>query len=242
MTPRLSVIACPSLRPELETLAESCNGEISFQHLEMALHERSAEALRGALQNAIDITTDCDAIAIGYGLCNRGVVGVFARDIPLVLPRAHDCIGLLLGSSKRYIEALESEPRTYFQSAGWLRAARDERQAEFTFGPNSNVRFERLAARYGEEAATYLMGELEGFTKHYKRLAYIATGVPASTMAEAEARNIAAARGLQYHRLEGDTGWLRRLLEGVWSSREFLVVRRGRSVGLASGDRLIEEE
>lgn len=237
---QLSVIACPALRPELEALAAGCRTEIAFQHLEMALHERSAEALRDAIQNAIDGTTECDAVAVAYGLCNRGVVGVTARKIPLIIPRAHDCIGILLGSSKRYLAELKNAPGTYFESAGWLRGARDERQAEFTFGPNSNASFERLAARYGEEAATYLLAEFESFTRHYKRLAYIATPIAASPVFEAQARDIARQRGLQYRRIEADAGWLRRLLEGVWSAKEFLVVEPGQSVVLAGDDRLIE--
>jgi hypothetical protein len=207
----------------------------------MALHNTSSEALRQSLQSAIDASTACDAIAIGYGLCNRGVVGVMARDIPLVLPRAHDCIGMLLGSNERYIDALDDEPGTYFQSAGWIRAAREVGQEDFTFGPNSNVCFEQLAARYGEDAATYLMQELDGFTKHYKRLAYVATGVSASAQAEAEARAIAKKSGWQYQHLDGDSGWLRHLLDGEWSETDFLVVRPGHSVGLACDDRLIEE-
>ena len=237
---KLSVIACPSLRPELESLTDGCSNEIAFQHLEMALHERSAAALHDALQAAIDQTTDCDAIAIAYGLCNRGVVGVRARNIPLVIPRAHDCIGILLGSSRRYLDVLEEEPGTFFQSAGWLNATRDERQAEFHFGPNSNTSFALLAARYGDEAAQYLIEQLEGLTGHYKHLAYIATPVGASPMYEAQARAVAEARGLQYRRLDGDTGWLRRLLDGTWSSREFLVVQPGQHIVLTSGDTLIE--
>jgi hypothetical protein len=206
----------------------------------MALHDRNADALRQSLQTSIDATRNCDAIAIGYGLCNRGVVGLYARDIPLVLPRALDCIGLLLGSNTRYINSLEDEPGTYFQSAGWLAAGSEEGQVQFTFGPNSNVSFDLLAARYGTDAATYLMQELEGFTKHYKRLTYIVTDIAESTEREHEARQIAARRGLEYHRLEGDTGRLRRLLDGIWCETEFLIVRPGHSVVLGDDNRLME--
>jgi hypothetical protein len=236
----LCVIACPSLRPELELVAEKTGADVSCRYLEMALHNRSTGALHDALQNAIDTTSSCDAIAIGYGLCNRGIVGIAARDIPLVIPRAHDCIGLLLGST-RYLEELDREPGTYFQSAGWLQAARDAGdQGELTFGPNSNANFERLAARYGDEAARYLVEELETFLMHYKRLAYVATPLAETAALAAEARSIAAAQGLQYHTLQGDTGWLQRVLTGPWPDEEFLIVRPGQRVGLANDDRLIE--
>ena len=147
---RLTVIACSSLRPELEMLAAEAKTAVTFRHLEMGLHERSASALHDALQGEIDEAADCDAVAIGYGLCNRGIVGLTARRLPVVVPRAHDCIGMLLGGSQRYLAQLETQPGTYFESAGWLehsQAGGDVRQPNFTFGPNSNVTRERLIDR-----------------------------------------------------------------------------------------------
>jgi len=240
---RLAVIACPSLKPELAMLAGECANEIGLSTLEMALHQRSAPALNKALQQAIDDTGSADAILIAYGLCNRGVVGLVARAVPVVIPRAYDCIGILLGSGQRYRDELAAEPGTYFQSAGWLEhAAPDARQPDFTFGPNSNVTRERLVERYGEDNADYLLEQFEGFTKHYERLAYIATAVPQAGLWQREAEALATKRTWRFERLEGDLGWLRRLLSGEWNEREFLVVRPGERVVLAGGDRLISAE
>jgi hypothetical protein len=237
---RLHVIACPSLKPELEMLARECGNEISFRHPEMSLHQRSAAALNAALQSSIDDAGEVDAVAVAYGLCNRGVVGLTARTRKLVLPRAHDCIGMLLGSGRRYLDQLEAQPGTYFQSAGWLEHAQpDARQPDFTFGPTSNVTRERLVERYGEENADYLLGEFEGFTKHYDRLAYIATPMAETARWQGEAEALAKARGWTFERLEGDTGWLKRLLEGDWAEDEFLVVRPGERVALATDERLL---
>lgn len=230
----LNIIACPSLRPELDRLAAG----IAADYLAMSLHERSAEALHAALQEAVDAARDCDAVAIGYGLCNRGIIGLEARTVPLAIPRAHDCVGLLLGSSQRYLAELDREPGTFFQNAGFL-TARREGQDDLTFGPSSNASFERLAARYGEEAARYLIEEIEGFTKHYTRLAYIATPVDEAAVFEDEARALAASKGLAYQRLDGDSGWLARLVAGDWSNEEFLVVQPGQRVVLG-GEGLIE--
>jgi hypothetical protein len=241
---RLTVIACSSLRPELEMLAAEAKTAITFRHLEMGLHQRSAVALRDALQSAID-DADGDAIAIGYGLCNRGIVGLKARRMPVVIPRAHDCVGMLLGSSRGYLAQLEAQPGTYFQSAGWLEnapAKGDVRQPDFTFGPNSNVTRERLVERYGEEDADYLLGQFDGFTRHYERLAYIATPAPASARWEAAAKEIAADRNWKFERLAGDLGWLRRLLNGEWNEREFLTLRPGERVVSRFDELLIDAE
>jgi len=237
--PRLAVIACSSLRPELEMLAAESTAKVHY--LEMGLHQRSPEALRRALQKAIDTETDCDAVALGYGLCNRGVVGLVARDVPVVVPRAHDCIAMLLGT-ERYLLELEAAPGTYFQSAGWLEQQADVRQPEFTFGPNSNVTRERLVLRYGEDNADYLLQQFEAFTQHYERLAYIATEAPSSTRREAEAKDIAARRDWTFERLPGDSGWLRRLLRGEWNGREFLTLKPGERVALTYNDGLIRAE
>jgi len=239
MNRRLHIIACPSLRSDLLQLAAEVESQIAFRHLENGLHERPAHEMRQALQTAIDQTTDCDAVVVAYGLCSRSVVGVTARDIPVVVPRAHDCIGLMLGSTQRYLGEIASNPGTYFQSAGWLQAVRGGAQPRFTFGPNSNVTREKLAEQYGEEAADYLMEQFKGFTQHYERLAYIATPVADGPKWEAEARAIAAEQKWAFERLDADTGWMRRLLEGDWQESEFLVLEPGQTVVLTADERLI---
>jgi hypothetical protein len=239
---RLSLIACPSVQPELEMLAAASGTVVSFCPLEMGLHEKNAAALHMALQEAVDAATDCDGVALGYGLCNRGVEGVAARAVPLAIPRAHDCIAMLLGSARRYLGELQAEPGTYFQSAGWLAAAKAVRQPDFTFGPASNVTAEKLAARYGKEAAQYLMEQFESFTRHYRRLAYIATPVEGAAALEAEAEALAGKQGWRFERLEGDLGWLKRLLNGEWHDDEFLVLQPGQRVVLTADERLMAAE
>jgi hypothetical protein len=159
----------------------------------------------------------------------------------VAIPRAHDCIGMLLGSARRYLGELTAQPGTYFQSAGWLTAAK-VRQPDFTFGPNSNVTREHLAARYGEEEALYLMEQIESFTRHYGRLAYIATPVAGAAERELEAQVLAEKQHWEFARLEGDLGWLRRLLAGDWAEDEFLVVEPGQRVVLTTDERLIAAE
>ena len=65
------------------------------------LHDEP-DKLRTEVQKALDIIHDIqgrayDASLLGYGLCSNGIVGLSAK-IPIVVPRGHDCITLLLGS------------------------------------------------------------------------------------------------------------------------------------------------
>ncbi|MGO8838813.1 MAG: DUF1638 domain-containing protein [Limisphaerales bacterium] len=244
---RLHVIACPVFQRELEFLAADAKPEVTFRHLEIKLHAGAANDLRAALQNAIDDVAagQCDAIAIAYGLCNRGVVGLQARALPIVIPRAHDCIGMLLGSNRDYLAQLEAQPGTLFQSAGWLEhlpANGEIRRQDFTCGPDSNVTREQLVDKYGEDNADYLLEQFNQFTQHYGRLAYIATPAPRSAHGEAAAKEIARARGWKFERLAGDLGWLRRLLNAEWNDREFLTLKPGERVGLRTDAGLIGAE
>jgi hypothetical protein len=244
---RLQVIACPVFQRELELLAADAKTGLVFRHLDMGLHEGNAEALRAALQDAIDGTAagSCDAVAIAYGVCNRGVVGLRARAVPVVIPRAHDCIGMLLGSSRCYLTQLEAQPGTYFQSAGWLEhspANGEIRRQDVTFGPDTSVTREQLVEKYGEENADYLLEQYKNFTQHYERLAYIDTPVPQSARWEAAARETARQRGWKFERLPGDLGWLRRLLNAEWNEQEFLVLQPGERVGFRSDEKLIGAE
>lgn len=229
---RLTVIACSSLKPELEMAL--AGQDATLRCLTMGLHQRSAATLNAALQAEIDAAGG-DAIAIAYGLCNGGIVGLKARRAPLILPRAHDCIGLLLGT-RRYRSELEREPGTYFQSAGWLLES-ETRQPDFTFGPATNVTRESLIERYGADNADYLLEQFAGFTRHYDRLAFIAT--PASPQWQRKAEDNAARLGWRFETLPAGLGWLTRLIEGPWGGDDFLIVRPGERVARIDNEGLI---
>lgn len=243
--PRLHVVSCPVFRRELEVLEQQLQTGATFVYLDMGLHEGTAGNLHDALQRAIDETDtkNRDVIALGYGLCNRGIVGLQSRLLPLVLPRAHDCIGMLLGGTECYLAQLETQPGTYFQSAGWLEnlpANRAMLPQDLPFAPGVVATRAELAARYGEENAEYLLEQFAEFTKHYQRLAFITTPVPKADEWEAAARKIAGDKGWKFERLPGDLGWLRRLLSGDWNEREFLTLKPGQRVGLRTDSQLIE--
>lgn len=244
---RLIVIACRVFERELELLAASAKTDLCVQYLEMALHEQPGNQLRAALQAAVDAVTleQCDAIALGYGLCNRGLIGLQARTLPVVIPRAHDCLGLLLGSSQRYLAELDQQPGTYFQSAGWIEhlpADRTLRPLAAGTGDVFSAKKEELVARYGEENAQFLLEEFASFTRHYKRLAFIATPVAGATERERKAGEIAQQKGWQFEKLPGDLGWLRRLVDGEWNEREFLVLKSGERISLRYDAQLIGAE
>jgi hypothetical protein len=241
---RLHVIACRVFDQELTVLAAGAKTEAQIRYLEIGLHERTAEYLHVALQGAIDsLSTDnFDAVALAYGLCNLGIVGLQARTLPVVVPRAHDCIGMLLGSNQRYLAELESCLGTYFQSPGWLEhlpADRVLRQQNLPVGAGLKMTKEDLVARYGEENAAYLLGQFAGFTRHYCRLAYISTPVPQAENHERAAAEIAHQQGWTFDRLPGDLGWIRRLLDGEWNDQEFLTLKPGERLGVSYDTQLI---
>lgn len=249
---RLNVmlIACRVFERELEMLARTAKTDLQVHYIEIGLHERPSRELASALQLAVNTVPDedIDAVALGYGLCNRGIVGLKAHGLPLIIPRAHDCLGMLLGSSKRYLAELEKQPGTYFQSAGWIehlpadRTLRPLAVGGESGGTALSASREELIAKYGEENAQFLLEEMARFTKHYKRLAYISTPVKDGEKREQKACEIAAQQGWQFQSLPGDLGWLRRLVDGEWNDAEFLTVKPGQHVVLRYNESIIAAE
>lgn len=243
--PRLLLIACRVFERELEVLARTAKTELQIHYIEIGLHEQPGALLRAALQEAINSVPeeDFDAVGLGYGLCNRGLVGLTAHGLSVIVPRAHDCLGILLGSSKRYLAELEKEAGTYFQSPGWIEHLPADRTIRpMAAGGELSVKKEEFIAKYGEEAAQFLMDEYAKFTQHYKRLAFISTPVAKLEERERKAEEIAKQQGWKFERLPGDIGWLRRLVDGEWDDKEFLVLKPHERVALSYGEGLIAAE
>jgi hypothetical protein len=244
---RLHLISCRVFERELEVLAAEAKTDLRIEYLEMALHEKPGAQLQAALQAAVNAvpTDQCDAIALGYGLCNRGLVGLQTPVLPVAVPRAHDCLGLLLGSSARYLAELDRVPGTYFQSPGWIEHLPADRTLRPLAAGGDQVFSANpadLIARYGAENAQFLLEQLASFTKHYQRLAFIATPVTAAAQREQQAGEIARQQGWRFEKLPGDLGWLRRLINGDWNENEFLVLKPGEQIVLRYDGQLIGAE
>ena len=93
---RTKLIACQAV---LEEIVQEVPAGIDVVSVDIALHVRP-DSLRSALQEEIDRTSqEKDTILLGYGLCSRAVDGLVSPQQTLVVPRVHDCIGLLLNNS-----------------------------------------------------------------------------------------------------------------------------------------------
>lgn len=120
---RLKVIIPQSMATELNCLQTQCKNVLDVTYLQYGDHE-NPDDLRGALQACIDITDQSgenyDAIVLAYGLCGDGICGVKSTRFPLVVPRAHDCATLVLGSHARYRKIFEEDDSSFLFAPGWL--------------------------------------------------------------------------------------------------------------------------
>lgn len=214
------MIACRALRLELEQLRPA-DGSVELIYLEQSLH-RTPDRMSGVIQAAIDQVEarsgeEAGPIVLAYGLCSNGVVGLCTRRRRLVVPRAHDCIALLLGSRQAYEQAFSARPGVYYLTAGWI----DEQQDPLGYMERDYV------PRLGRETAEWgLREEL----KHYTHITLIDTR--AAEMAPLRARARQNARFLEkaFAEIPGDPTYLQKILFGPHDDEDFLVLAPGERV------------
>lgn len=239
---RYMMIACAVLSRECYHCASISKNSIDVKIIEQGLHDIGEERMSSSLQAEIDaIDTDkYDAILLAYGLCNNGV-RTLQSSLPIVLPRAHDCITLLMGSKSAYMDYFNNNPGTFFQSVGWTERAEDNLS-----NPKSTTRemgmssYEDYVNQYGEENAKYLMETLNDHLKNYSRLAYIDTGLPNTEEYEEEAKLWAKEQGWDFSKIQGNTSLISKLMAGDWNKEEFLIVDPGQSIEPSHDDGIVK--
>jgi hypothetical protein len=202
--------------------------------------------LRAILQAEIDAAGPrYDAVVLAYGLCGGAAAGLVAGAVPLVVPRAHDCITLFLGSRTRYGAEIAASPGTYWYVQDYIERTDDA--SPFTgVGAISDAEtraiYEEYVERYGRDNADYLMEAMGSWLAHYDRAAFIDLGIGDGAAVAAQARADAELRGWRFERLAGELLLIRRLIDGDWSPEDYLVVRPGERLAMAYDDGVIRAE
>jgi hypothetical protein len=239
---RFKAIVCQVLSREMEFVIPRSPHQVELEILTMGLHDLGA-GMRLHLQNRIDASDACgyDALLLGYGLCGRGTDGLCARRTPLVMPRVHDCIGLLMGGHRNYQAYFEIHPGVYYRSPGWVEFQAPGQWLQPAQAASKSTLGERrtlaeLIAQYGEENGSYLFEQFGAYRRHYSGLTYIAPGVPSDEECRALARAEAEREGWAFEEVQGSMALLESLVNGQWDPANFLVVPPGATVRAALGD------
>lgn len=239
---RFLAITCEALARSIYAAAAGSPNTITISLFKQGLHNRP-KSLRQILQSQIDAVPEgaYDAVLLVYGMCGMSTVGLQARHTPLVIPRAHDCITLYLGSRERYQQEFDRHPGTYWYSLDYME--RSEPGSGVALGAAgieaTEAEYEKYVAKYGQETADMLIEELRKWSQHYTRAVFIDTGLGDGSEFERVARAKAEQEGWVFERMQGDRRLLNLLISGDWPDTEFLVVPPGHMIQAAYGDDLI---
>lgn len=229
----LRLIACNVFFREACLCAAHTPHVVDVEFTELGEHVHP-EALRGKIQGMIDAAERSgkgyEAILLLFGICGNAGVGLCARNTPLVIPRAHDCCTILLGSRQRFQEHFGDNPSTPFSSPGYM-----ERGSYFLRAEDGETKvyygdiYAQYVEQYGEDNARYIMEAMAPRRKGEgpERAVYIDIPQFAHLGYEEAFRQKAAAEGRQFERLEGSLRLIEGLLQGDWDPEEYLVVQPG---------------
>jgi hypothetical protein len=198
--------------------------------------QREVDAIDGPRVPAGDaVGAPYDAIVLAYGLCGAATAGLRAGSIPLVVPRAHDCITLFLGSRDRYTAEFTGHPGTYWYVQDFVERSDDEGQFAgmgAVSDAEARATYAEYVAKYGEDNAAYLMAYVD-----------MAVADPqAAATVEAFARDDATRRGWAFEKLAGELILVRRLVDADWGAEDFLVLKPGERLAMSYDEDVIRAE
>jgi len=224
---RLQLILCKVMQREAYLCAARSKNVVDIVLMPQGLHD-TPDKLREEVQKALNNTLDIqgrpyDASLLGYGLCSNGIVGLSAK-IPIVVPRGHDCVTLLLGSKDRYQEYFDSHRGVYWYSAGWIESGKQPGKERY------ETTLKEYQEKYGDDNAQYLMEMEQGWMKQYNWATYIDWDFPNSNECKDYTKRCAEYLHWNYDELKGSPALMQNFVDGNWDESEFLVVKPGRKI------------
>lgn len=243
------LIGCKILEREIASVTHHCKNVIDVTMMRAKLHD-NPDHLHQVLQEEISmiddnqhqysndiLNHDYDAILLAYGLCSNAICGLVSHKYPLVIPRAHDCITLVMGDKDAYFNYHMKNPGTFYYWPGIMELGGFDDQESYS------RRFQMYLNRYkgNEKRAKRAMDIEAAYTSNYNNLAYINWEALRFPEYEEQAESIAQKKGWTYSTLHGNSSLLKQLVDGDWPEDRFQIIQAGHQARPSYDNQIIEE-
>ena len=207
------IISCRTLETELTKAMRDTGTDYPVHWLESGLHD-DPKKLTSAYRELFD-SIRADRVLMAMGYCGNALAGLPVGRFELIIPRADDCITLLLGSHARR-EAIGREKAAYYLTEGWMRGER-----------NLWVEYQAMVEDYGEELAQELAGDMYA---PYRTLALLDSGAEDVAPLVEKTKIIADTLHFRQEVIPATLEFLKQLLTGPWPENRFLRIPPGGAV------------
>ena len=202
---KTKVLACETLRNEIEAVIEKKHLELDLCWIESGLHN-IPKKLHARLQEELDSISGCDRLLLGFGRCGNSVLGLKTGDYETIFPRIEDCISLFFGSDGAR-SAYGREHAAIYLTEGWLRGE-----------SNLFAEYDHMLKKYGRETAESLIEMMYG---HYRELALLDTGVYPIEKLYEQTSGLENIVKLKRVCVPASLEYLQQLLTGPWDEQRF---------------------
>ena len=239
---KLLLFCCDIIEDEVKALIEQKGYQLDVRCVQRDDYHNFPKKNAGRLQQELDSCPEgYDYILIGYAYCNRLIEGLTARHTPLVIPRAHDCMTLFMGSRQRYLQEFSNNPGSYYFTRGFIEANTDgylQQQTVPSMLGEGLDSYEDMVEKYGEDNAQYLMEVLGSWKSNYKRGVLVQMPMYDHEKMAGQVSQICHQNNWEYSELQGNTDLLDKLISGQWD-QEFLIVNPGQCVRGTNDEEII---
>ena len=209
---------------------------IDLEFVPMLSHvepDKLRDIIREKLEKAVNESgRKYEAIMLGFGLCGNAITGL-SCSIPMVIPRAHDCCTVFMGSKENFIAAFGDVLSARWCSTGYFERTMTEESGYPLMDQQASYKTSAEYMKYlednDEETADYLWE-----TMHPKietdECVYIKIDGFEYSDSLVQFKSMIEKENKQLRIVDGNVSLLKALIDGTWDDNKFQVVPPGKKV------------